>query len=404
MAKDIVVIGAGLGGLTSAALLAQAGHNVTVLEQGDWIGGKSRRIEVAGQTIDTGPSLFTFPGVWEAFLAKYKGLGGKLPKEIEFVQLPEVGRYFFRGDQIDIPIPKEHPWHQPWQRFVNEHKDLAGPITTLLTSAPMDIKSLPALGKLLGVYGSRLSTNNYLTMAEASGAKILTGQSVSSITSTGVQVNDEHFQAEVVVSSLDASLTDSLLTGRAPRLAANRSCSGVAIYAALTEPLPQGTVTHSVVMPDKPEELYQALKSNAPPPQTMSFVNYYEPGHIYSNSKATVAVLLTAPADGESYDLDSPWVRSELNRVSSLIGLDNPIDSLFEDHRVLNASYFSEFGALGGALYGAKNPLWQSGPFHKPGYRSLRRPWLYRVGASVHPGGGIPAVMGGAMNSISSLL
>lgn len=463
MAKDIVVIGAGLGGLTSAALLAQAGHNVTVLEQGDWIGGKSRRIEVAGQTIDTGPSLFTFPGVWEAFLAKYKGLGGKLLKEIEFVQLPEVGRYFFRGDQIDIPIPKEHPWHQPWQRFVNEHKDLAGPITTLLTSAPMDIKSLPALGKLLGVYGSRLSTNNYLkslswmpqglkdliaihtlnagvspdqtlpiyatmtaimseqgisvprggmnevpkliaSMAEASGAKILTGQSVSSITSSGVQVNDEHFKAEVVVSSLDASLTDSLLTGRAPRLAANRSCSGVAIYAALTRPLPKGTVTHSVVMPDKPEELYQALKSNAPPPQTMSFVNYYEPGHIYSNSKATVAVLLTAPADGESYDLDSPWVRSELNRVSSLIGLDNPIDSLFEDHRVLNASYFSEFGALGGALYGAKNPLWQSGPFHKPGYRSLRRPWLYRVGASVHPGGGIPAVMGGAMNSISSLL
>ncbi|NCV35982.1 MAG: FAD-dependent oxidoreductase [Actinobacteria bacterium] len=65
MAKNIVVIGAGLGGLTSAALLAQKGHKVTVLEQGDWIGGKSRRIEVAGQVIDTGPSLFTFPGVWE---------------------------------------------------------------------------------------------------------------------------------------------------------------------------------------------------------------------------------------------------------------------------------------------------------------------------------------------------
>ncbi|NCW42017.1 MAG: FAD-dependent oxidoreductase, partial [Actinobacteria bacterium] len=162
MAKTIVVIGAGLGGLTAAALLAQAGHKVTVLEQGDWIGGKSRRIEVAGQVIDTGPSLFTFPGVWETFLAKYQALGGKLPKELEFIRLAEVGRYFFRGDQIDIPIPQEHQWHAPWKRFVDEHKDLAGPITTLLTSAPMDLKSLPALGKLLGVYGSRLSTNNYL--------------------------------------------------------------------------------------------------------------------------------------------------------------------------------------------------------------------------------------------------
>ncbi|NCV98948.1 MAG: NAD(P)/FAD-dependent oxidoreductase, partial [Actinobacteria bacterium] len=162
MAKNIVVIGAGLGGLTSAALLAQKGHKVTVLEQGDWIGGKSRRIEVAGQVIDTGPSLFTFPGVWETFLAKYQELGGKLPKDLEFIRLAEVGRYFFRGDQIDIPVPESHQWHKPWQKFVAEHKGLEGPITTLLTSAPMDLKALPALGKLLNVYGTRLSTNNYL--------------------------------------------------------------------------------------------------------------------------------------------------------------------------------------------------------------------------------------------------
>ncbi|MGA1024390.1 MAG: FAD-dependent oxidoreductase, partial [Aquiluna sp.] len=161
---------------------------------------------------------------------------------------------------------------------------------------------------------------------------------------------------------------------------------------------------HSVVMPDDPADLYRALKSNSSPNQTMSFVNYYEPGHIYSNKKATVAVLLTAPADSADYDLETPWVRDELDRVSNLIGLDRPIDEMFEDYKVLNANYFEGFGALGGALYGAKNPLWQSGPFHNPSYRSLTKPWLYRVGASVHPGGGIPAVMGGAMNSISSLI
>ena len=463
MSKKIVVIGAGLGGLTSAALLAQKGHKVTVLEQGDWIGGKSRRIEVAGQTIDTGPSLFTFPGVWETFLAKYQELGGNLDSKVEFVELPEVGRYFFRGDQIDIPIPSSHPWFEPWQRFVSEHKDLAGPITTLLTSAPMDLKSLPALGKLLGVYGSRLSTDKYLKsltwmpdglkeliaihtlnagvspdqtlpiyasmtaimseqgisvprggmnevpkmlakLAGDSGAEILMGQRVKSISRNKVETQERIFDADVVVSSLDASLTDSLLSGGAPKIAPNRSCSGVAIYAALKNPLPEGTVTHSVVMPDKPSDLYGALKNNAAPKQTMSFVNYYAPGKIYDNSKATVAVLLTAPADSADYDLATPWVRSELDRVSTLIGLSDPIDSHFDDCKILNASYFEGFGALGGALYGAKNPLWKSGPFHDPSYRSITKPWLYRVGASVHPGGGIPAVMGGAMNSISSLL
>jgi len=463
MSRQIVVIGAGLGGLTSAALLAQAGHKVTVLEQGDWIGGKSRRIEVAGQTIDTGPSLFTFPGVWETFFEKYKTLGGVVPTELRFVQLPEVGRYFFRGDEIDIPIPQDHPWHEPWQRFVNEHRDLAGPITTLLTSAPMDPKSLPALGKLLGVYGTKLSTNNYLdslkwmpeglrdliaihtlnagvspdqtlpiyasmtaimseqgisvpqggmnevprmlaNLARSSGAEILTGQRVKAISQGKVITEDQTFPADLVVSSLDASLTESLLSGKPAKIAPNRSCSGVAIYAALKEPLPSETVTHSVVMPDEPAELYGALKTNQAPNQTMSFVNYYKPRHIYSNSKATVAVLLTAPADSADYDLETPWVRSELDRVSNLIGLDAPIDQQFEDYRILNASYFEGFGALGGALYGAKNPLWQSGPFHRPGYRSIAKPWLYRVGASVHPGGGIPAVMGGAMNSIAKLL
>jgi phytoene desaturase len=270
MPKNIVVIGAGLGGLTSAALLAQKGHKVTVLEQGDWIGGKSRRIEVAGQVIDTGPSLFTFPGVWETFLAKYQELGGKLPKDLEFIRLAEVGRYFFRGDQIDIPVPESHQWHKPWQKFVAQHKSLEGPITTLLTSAPMDLKALPALGKLLNVYGTRLSTNNYLNslswmpeglkdliaihtlnagvspdqtlpiyasmtaimseqgisvprggmnevpqllakLAEESGAEILLGQRVISISKHAVKTQERNYNADVVVSSLGQDRTKPLL-------------------------------------------------------------------------------------------------------------------------------------------------------------------------------------------------
>ena len=241
-------------------------------------------------------------------------------------------------------------------------------------------------------------------LAQDSGAEILTGQRVSAISKDGVRTSDQSFSADIVISSLDASLTNALLTGKKPEVAPNRSCSGVAIYAALKQPLPEGTVTHSVVMPDDPGDLYSALKSNSAPEQTMSFVNYYEPGSVYANSNATVAILLTAPADSADYDLETTWVRDEIDRVSNLIGLDRPIDQLFEDYKILNANYFESFGALGGALYGAKNPLWQSGPFHNPSYRSLRRPWLYRVGASVHPGGGIPAVMGGAMNSISSLI
>ena len=462
MPKRIVVVGAGLGGLTAAALLAQAGHQVTLLEQGDWIGGKSRRITLAGQTIDTGPSLLTFPAVWEKFLATYRSLGGEA-RDLQLHTLPEVGRYFFRGDAIDLPVPKDHPWHQSWSRFAKEHEGLDEPITKLLTSLPLDPSSLPALAKLLTRYGSRLNTRSYLKsltwlpeglreliaihtlnagvspektlpiyasmtaimakhgiavpkggvneiallmaeLAEKSGADIRLSTPAVKISKGRVETARETFECDLVVSGLDHQVTTSLINGKQPEPARTRSCSGVAIYAALKQPLPEGTVTHSVVMPDSPQALYDSLNSNSAPAQTMTFVNYYQTGDIYQNSKPTVAVLLTAPADAANSNLNTPWVRKELDRVSKLIGLGRPIDELFEEHLVLNASYFGSYGAPGGALYGATRPLWQSGPFSWPKYRNPFRPWLYQVGASVHPGGGMPAVIGGAMNAVSKLL
>ncbi len=90
----IAVIGAGLGGLSAAALLASRGHQVDVFENNSWLGGKSRRIELAGSYVDTGPSLFTFPGVWQKFLANYdQNLGYKASDDLanlELINLPSL--------------------------------------------------------------------------------------------------------------------------------------------------------------------------------------------------------------------------------------------------------------------------------------------------------------------------
>ncbi len=69
MDARVVVIGAGIGGLTSAALLAARGADVTVLEKEAWVGGKARRVVVDGAAIDGGPTVFTYREVFDELFA-----------------------------------------------------------------------------------------------------------------------------------------------------------------------------------------------------------------------------------------------------------------------------------------------------------------------------------------------
>ena len=64
----VVVVGAGVGGLVSALLLAARGLDVTVLEAADGPGGKMRPVEVDGATLDAGPTVFTMRWVFDELL------------------------------------------------------------------------------------------------------------------------------------------------------------------------------------------------------------------------------------------------------------------------------------------------------------------------------------------------
>ena len=60
----VIVVGAGIAGLTAALELAHHGLDVTVLEKNAYPGGKIRQIDVDGALIDSGPTVFTMRWVF----------------------------------------------------------------------------------------------------------------------------------------------------------------------------------------------------------------------------------------------------------------------------------------------------------------------------------------------------
>lgn len=94
----VVVIGAGVGGLAAAARLAVAGHEVTVFERADTVGGKLGRYvheTTAGSFhFDTGPSLLTLP---EVFIELFEATGAKLDEYLDLVPLDPIVRHVFPG-------------------------------------------------------------------------------------------------------------------------------------------------------------------------------------------------------------------------------------------------------------------------------------------------------------------
>jgi phytoene desaturase len=96
----VVVIGAGLAGLSAALHLGGRGREVTVVEREPWPGGRAGRLDIDGYRIDTGPTVLTMPDIIDETFA---AVGDRLCDRMELLALDPAYRAMFAdGSALDV--------------------------------------------------------------------------------------------------------------------------------------------------------------------------------------------------------------------------------------------------------------------------------------------------------------
>ncbi len=97
MAERVVVVGAGMGGLSAALDLVRQGCDVTVLERQAAPGGKMRRVGMAG--IDAGPTVFTMRWVFEEL---FGDAGATLAEHVDLTPAATLARHAWGDQRLDL--------------------------------------------------------------------------------------------------------------------------------------------------------------------------------------------------------------------------------------------------------------------------------------------------------------
>ncbi len=166
---DVVIVGAGLGGLSAACHLQGLGHDVTVLERASTPGGRAGLLELEGYAFDTGPTVMTMVDLLDdAFAA----VGAERRDHVELTRLDPAYRALFAdGSELHVAAGREAMTQEIRERIGSKDAEAFGRFADWLAelyelelpnfidadlSNPLDMLRRPmALVKLLQLGGLR---------------------------------------------------------------------------------------------------------------------------------------------------------------------------------------------------------------------------------------------------------
>ncbi|MCD2261230.1 phytoene desaturase [Dietzia aurantiaca] len=97
----VVVVGGGIAGLATAALLAREGRDVTLVEATEEVGGRAGSWSSGGFRFDTGPSWFLMPEVFDHF---FRLCGTSSAEQLDLVRLDPGYRVYFENQSEPVDV------------------------------------------------------------------------------------------------------------------------------------------------------------------------------------------------------------------------------------------------------------------------------------------------------------
>ncbi|MCJ1473465.1 ATP-binding cassette transporter CGR1 [Lambiella insularis] len=498
--KTAFIVGAGIGGVATAARLAKAGFNVTVFEKNDFTGGRCSLIHHDGYRFDQGPSLLLLPHL---FRETFHDLDTSLEAEgVELLKCePNYNLWFSDGESFELSTDQARmkseveKWEgkdgfERYLGFMQEaHRHYELSVTHVLRKNFTSLLSMTRLSFLLNVlklhpfesiysrasryfwterlrrvftFGSMYmgmspfdapgtySLLQYTELAEGIwyprggfhrvlSALVVIGERlgvtyrlstpIASVTisngrATGVTLaTGETLTADLVVINADLIYAyNNLLPGSSAASSLSQraaSCSSISFYWALDSTVPELT-THNIFLADDYRGSFDSIfKQHLIPTQPSFYVNV--PSRIDPSAapegKDSVVVLIpvghlldssgvgVSPRAPRSQDWDTMVSSARETVVSTIRARTGAHIGPAIIHEEVNTplSWKDTFNLDKGAILGLSHSFFNVLSF-RPKTRHHKYNDLYFVGASTHPGTGMPIVLAGAKLTSEQIL
>ena len=474
---SILIIGAGVGGITAAALLAQRDLHVTVLEKNIGPGGRCGRFSRDGHHFDTGPTLFIMPQVYEAAFA---ALGTSLHELLDLQRVDPTYRLVFDDGsrlaltsdlkamqgQLEAIEPGSFQgflrymeeghrhYQQAMQHLVNRDFRTAGEFFNLRNlpllftlqpfsrhyrhmatyfdeprlksaftfqdvymglspfEAPATFSMMPYTELAHGVWypkgGMYRVVEALMEIAQQAGVTFAFKTAVKQIELNGSRVkgvileDGQHLEADAILANADLPYVyQDLLPGdeQAEHLARKRySCSVISFFWGIDQQY-QALGPHTLFIADDYranfDEIIRALTIPTNPSLYIHAPARLDPAMAPTGQDTLIAVIPVGHMnEHETYTWKAliAQARQVVFRRLALLGITDLEAHIKFEMCFTPLSWHRRYNLVRGATHGLCHNLMQLGYF-RPGNRHPRYHNLYFVGASTHPGTGMPTAM-----------